>query len=118
MEVKNFTTILQTIVIAKYNMNNMKLYGILNNYLPQELKGHTLARKSLIMTASLPVCLFCTCWDPDSKYVEDVIEASKKSCNFRAGGIRAYGEVSKGKSNTQVNACVALSLLLLVGPFL
>jgi len=69
--------ILQTIVIAKYNMNNMKLHGILNNYLPQELKGHTLARKSLIMTASLPCISSVLVGMRTQKYVEDVIEASK-----------------------------------------
>jgi len=77
MEVKNFTMILQTIVIAKYNMNNMKMHGILNNYLPQELKSHSLARKSLIMTASLPCVSSVLVGMRTHKYVEDVIEASK-----------------------------------------
>ncbi|MBK6680288.1 MAG: hypothetical protein IPG53_09800 [Ignavibacteriales bacterium] len=67
MEVKHFTMILQTIVIAKYNMNNMKLHGILNNYLTQELKG-TYSRKEIFDNDRLTsVYLFSACWDADSK---------------------------------------------------
>ena len=53
-ELKNFVFILRNIVIAKYNLNNMKLHGLLNNYIPQELRAGTLQTKALALTASLP----------------------------------------------------------------
>lgn len=53
-ELKNFVFILRNIVIAKYNLNNMRLHGLLNNYIPQDKRASTLQAKALTLTASLP----------------------------------------------------------------
>jgi len=75
-EMRKFLHILNTIVIAKYNMNNMKLHGMLNNYLPQNLRGVSLGSKALVMTASLPYVSSVLVGMRQPAYVDEVLSIS------------------------------------------
>lgn len=76
-EIQKFLLILKTIVIAKYNMNNMKVHGMLNNYLPQTLRGNSLSSKALLLTASLPYVSSVLVGMRQPDYVDEVISISK-----------------------------------------
>ena len=54
----------------------MKLHGMLNNYLPQNLRGISLGSKALVMTASLPYVSSVLVGMRQPAYVDEVISIS------------------------------------------
>lgn len=71
-ELKKFIFVLRNIVIAKYNLNNMKLHGLLNNYMTQEMRATSLQAKALTLTATLPYISSVLVGMRQREYAEEV----------------------------------------------